>query len=893
MTHRTKMSHHRQCKFPDRVLATDLDGTLIPLQKHPENANDLNRLKKLLLEHPLTLVYVTGRHLASVQGQRIEQNLPRPDWILCDVGTTIYQLDENDEPQEVAAYREHLAEIIVSFPMPKLRETFADLSELRLQEEEKQGPFKLSYYADAETLKNLVAEIQRRILELKAPYSLIASVDPFEGHGLLDLLPRDVSKAYALKWWSDYCKVPHSQVVFAGDSGNDLAALTAGFRAILVANADRRVAHEAYDQLHSPGEFAGHLYLARTPATSGVLEGCRWFHLFPEDQTHHDSMTYPLGATPLSFGRTHFRVWSPERKSVAVELRQRKDIHAHPLTQDKNGYWKGTIEGATSGNLYRYRLDDRISRPDPVSRYQPDGVHGESMIIDPNSFPWSDADWPGVAKPELVIYEMHLGTFTKSGTFRAAMEKLAELKDLGITAVELLPVAQTPGRWNWGYDGVNLFAVRNTYGTPDDFKAFVNACHHLGLAVILDVVYNHLGPEGNYWRDFAPYYSTKHHTPWGDAFAFDGPDAWHVRKFVTENALFWLREYHLDGLRLDAVHCMHDDSQPHILEEIREAVAEFRADHHRQIHLIAEANRYDPKLIPPEPGRPGYDAAWEEDLMHAIYSVITPETNVTHRAYLGPADLAEALEHGFIYTGMPQLRMNAKLRAHISSDPTNLFRTNFVIAVQTHDNVGNQPHGKRIHHLSSPAHQKAAAALVLLYPGIPMLFMGEEFASSAPFRFFVDFEDQRLRRAVDEGRAAEYPLQVWEGAISPSDERAFRDSQLSGSDDPSMFAWYQSLLKLRKHWQDQGLLSPKFLKTFWEPKAQVFGYGYSHPQGEVFVLSRLFPPAESPKPIRVQWQGQLLLDSGAENPAASEGSLEVSGPRAIIGQGTFQIAISE
>ncbi len=592
---------------------------------------------------------------------------------------------------------------------------------------------------------------------------------------------------------------------------------------------------------------------------------------------------------PVDSERTHFRVWAPKCRSVAVELRRGEEVQVHPLSPEETGDFAGTIAGARPGDRYRYRLNEDISRPDPRSRFQPDGVHGESMIVDPAGFAWSDRDWKGIARDDLVIYEAHIGAWTPAGTFRSAIEKLPELKELGATAVEVMPVAQSPGRWNWGYDGVGLFAVQNTLGGPDEFKAFIDACHAQGLAVILDVVYNHVGPEGNYWGEFAPYYSEKHHTPWGDAFAFDGPEAPAVRRFVIENALFWQGEYHLDGLRLDAVHCMADDSPIHILEEIRESVAEFAADAGRRIHLIAESNRYDPVLLPPQPGRPAYDALWCDDIMHSIYSVITPETNVTHRSYVGPEDLAEALEHGFIYQGPPEMRMNQELRAHLSNDPASAFRSAFVIAVQNHDVIGNHPHGLRIHQLASPAHQKAAAALVLLYPSIPLLFMGEEFAASSPFRFFVDFEDQKLRRAVEQGRAGEYPHLDFNDIIAPTDERAFYDSKLSGSDDPSMLGWYKSLLALRRRWQSEGRLVPENLRTFWDAEARLFGLTYSHHDRETFVLSRLYPLHEPPPPVKVQIEGQLILDSSNVDASPHGETIEITEPRGLIGEGTFRV----
>ncbi len=833
--HHNNMSRNLRPNFSDLVLATDLDGTLIPLAEHPQNRTDLQRLAELVRSHRVTLTYVTGRHLASVQHARSEHDLPRPDWIICDVGTTIYQLDQQGQPQEVAAYGEHLETLIAAFPIADLRESLRDLPELRLQEEEKQGRFKLSYYADAGRLKPLVAELEHRLETHDAPYSLIASIDPYDGDGLIDFLPRQVSKAYALKWWCEFAKYERRSIVFAGDSGNDTAALTAGFRAIVVANADRNVALEAYHH-HKERGWENRLVVAGAPATSGLLEGCLRFRLFRDARMEMlENLPLPVGANPLDFHRTHFRVWAPQHESLEVEIQNDIGTRSYALAREADGYFAGIIDDVSPGDLYRYRLDGGMLLPDPVSRFQPHGVHGESQVIDPRSFPWTDQHWEGVRKRDLVIYELHIGAFTPEGTFLAAIEKLDELTELGITAVEVMPVVQTPGRWNWGYDGVDLFAVRNTYGNPDDFKAFIDACHARGLAVILDVVYNHVGPEGNYWAKFAPYYSPKHHTPWGEAFDFDGSEAAHVRRFVVENALYWLREYHLDGLRLDAVHSMADDSPVHVLEDIRAAVAEFKKDTRRQMHLIAEANIYDPVLLPPEQNRPAYDALWCDDIMHSIYAAIAPGVHVTHRDYTGPGDLAESLRHGFLYEGPPERRMNDELRSNRPSDPVNAFRSDFVIALQNHDNVGNHPHGLRVHQLTSPAHQKAAAALILLYPAIPLLFMGEEHAEASPFRFFADFEDEHLRRAVDQGRANEYPHHEWSGAISPTDERAFQESKLAGSDDPTMRGWYRSLLKLRKEWLEQEILEPERLSTIWQPAAHLFGLKYRGAEGSELV----------------------------------------------------------
>ena len=296
-------------------------------------------------------------------------------------------------------------------------------------------------------------------------------------------------------------------------------------------------------------------------------------------------------------------------------------------------------------------------------------MHGESQVFDPDSFAWTDQQWLGIAKRDLVIYELHVGAFTAAGTFRAAIERLHELVELGITAIEIMPVAQSPGRWNWGYDGVGLFAVRNTYGAPDDFKAFVDACHEQGIAVLLDVVYNHLGPEGNYLGDFGPYFSRKHRTPWGEAFNYDGRHAPRVRRFVIENALRRLDEYHLDGLRLDAAHFMFDDSDPHILGQLRDEVARFAGQKGRTLHLMAETNVYDHRLLATgDTGRSGFDAIWCDCLMHAVYSHGVPDVRLTSRKYAGAPDIAEALERGFLYTG-PVMTRRDRLTGRRRKEP--------------------------------------------------------------------------------------------------------------------------------------------------------------------------------------------------------------------------------
>lgn len=862
------------------VLASDLDGTLIPLEDNARNRADLATLAQLIQEHQVGLVFSTGRHLESVHQAIEEQQLPQPEWIICDVGTSIYRRNDSGEFHPVEAYLQHEDDIIAQLPIPELRQLLGAIDGLRLQEEEKQGRHKLSYYADASRLDELVAHVQQELERVEAPYSIIHSVDPFNGDGLIDLLPAKVSKAYALRWWCDYARLSREAVLFAGDSGNDLAALTSGYRAIVMGNADRNVAQQAY-RAHRNAGWHNRLYLARGHATSGLLEGCRWFELFPQ----LDAETDRLGATPVNYRKTHFRVWAPKRERVAVELHTGKKKKRYPLERQADGYFAGTLPRARPGTLYEYVLDDQVARPDPTSRFQPKGVHGPSQVVDPNSYPWTDSEWTGIEKRDLVIYELHVGTWTKEGTFRAAINRLPELVELGITAVEVMPVAQSPGRWNWGYDGVNLFAVRNSYGGPEEFKAFIDACHQHGLAVLLDVVYNHLGPEGNYLADFGPYFSTKHHTPWGQALNFDGKHSGPVRNYILENARYWLEEYHLDGLRLDAVLFMIDDSEPTILQEVRREVAKLTRRTHRKMHMIAEANVYDRNMLISNAESLAYDAIWCDCLMHAIYSHAVPELKLTAREYQGPGDLEEALRYGYVYSGKERTRVSAEQRQALVDDPHDRAHiASFVTALQTHDSVGNHPQGKRFHQLASKSFQRAAAALVLLYPSIPLVFMGEEYAAETPFPFFADFEDYRLRQAVDRGRTHEYPHHDWGDSLLPSEAAAFYDAKCHDRDshDRQMFAWYQQLIALRKQGLAEGWLAIETMTPVYDSEQDIFALRFQGPDGtHVSIRARLTALSEtSAQPIAVPLEGELLLSS--ENTEVRGGQIQLHPQHAII-----------
>ncbi|MCA9133571.1 MAG: malto-oligosyltrehalose trehalohydrolase, partial [Planctomycetales bacterium] len=472
---------------------------------------------------------------------------------------------------------------------------------------------------------------------------------------------------------------------------------------------------------------------------------------------------------------TLFRIWAPACQNLELELQHADGQQRLPMIAGENGFFERDVPGVGAGTRYRYWLPSPqglVPRPDPASRFQPEGVHGWSQVVDPQHFPWTDGSWRGVAKQSLVIYELHLGAFTSAGTYLAAIERLAELQELGINAVELMPLAESAGKWNWGYDGVNFFAPRHTYGTPDEFRQFVDAAHGRGMAVLLDVVYNHLGPEGNYLRDFGDYLSDRHSTAWGDAPNFDSPDpavARIVRDFFLANVSHWIEDYHLDGLRIDAVHCMADDSEPHIARELAVVMDGMRGRFQRELHLIAESNVYDPQLLGSlaEEGH-GYDAVWCDDFLHAVYAVLRPNEHMSQRRY-EPSDMRATLRRGFVFQGTLS---TARQRIPLAEDSPQAPLESLVFSIQNHDFIGNHPLGKRLHQLTSDDAHRAAAALLLLYPAIPMLFMGEEFACDNPFHFFVDYGDANLRDAVERGRHAEYPQHDWSEGGSPLDPSA-------------------------------------------------------------------------------------------------------------------------
>jgi maltooligosyltrehalose trehalohydrolase len=455
---------------------------------------------------------------------------------------------------------------------------------------------------------------------------------------------------------------------------------------------------------------------------------------------------------------------------------------------------------ARPGDRYFYIVDQNKPVPDPVSRLLPEGVHGPTEIVNREKFIWSDANWRGLPLRDYVIYELHIGTFTQEGTFDAVIGKLPYLKKLGVTVIEIMPVAAFPGTRNWGYDGVSPYAVQASYGGPDELKRLINAAHQIGLCVMLDVVYNHLGNEGNYLRLFGPYFTSQHQTPWGEAINYDQPGSEGVRRYFAENALYWIREYHIDGLRLDAVQTIKDDSAKHILAEIAEDVAALAAELGREACVIAETDENDEKLVrPAQDGGFGLHAIWSDDFHHAIHALFTGERKGYYQDFGRPQQIVRALQDGFVYQGEPFQFWRGRPRGTSSA---NMPAAAHVICIQNHDQVGNRARGERLTALVPRGARMLAAALLLLAPETPLLFMGQEYDEPNPFQFFTDYGDPALQKAVREGRRQEFKDFDFSGdsVPDPQDPSTFNRSKLHWrltEGENSMLDWYTALLVLR------------------------------------------------------------------------------------------------
>lgn len=506
-----------------------------------------------------------------------------------------------------------------------------------------------------------------------------------------------------------------------------------------------------------------------------------------------------LGAVVLRDNVCSFRVWAPHADRVDVSISEPRHRNV-PMQAEGCGYFHAVAEDLSVGALYRYRLNNSNERPDPASRYQPTGVHGPSQIVE-EKFEWSDYSWRGLSLEKYVFYELHVGTFTPQGTLEAIIPRLKTLKKLGVTAIELMPVAQFPGERNWGYDGVYPYAVQASYGGPLALKAFVNACHLEGIAVVLDVVYNHLGPEGNYLADFGPYFTDSYKTPWGQAINFDGAGSDEVRRYFIENALQWITDFRIDALRLDAIHAIVDPSAQTFLEELGAAVHTRAKDLGRDVYLVPESNRNDARVVTArEQGGWGFDAVWNDDFHHSLHVLLTGEQNGYYEDYRGIEDLARCYQDGFLYAG----RYSRFRQKRYGSSSKEIPAKRFVVFAQNHDQVGNRRVGDRLSKSLSFDQLKLAAGTILLSPYLPLLFMGEEYGELAPFQYFVNHGDGALIDAVRRGRREEFARFGWEGDIpDPQGESTFLDCKLNWDlqtvkGHRILWEFYQELLRIRR-----------------------------------------------------------------------------------------------
>ena len=488
-----------------------------------------------------------------------------------------------------------------------------------------------------------------------------------------------------------------------------------------------------------------------------------------------------FGASVRSGYSVEFRVWAPNLTNLAVRVmggNEGEPSRTIPMRQSSDSEFVATVPQVGAGADYVYVLDGERERPDPVSRWQPGGVHAPSRVVDPASFRWSDQGWSGIPLRDFIIYELHTGTFTREGTFESMIPRLPYLRDLGITAIEIMPVAEVPGNRNWGYDGASLYAPQSSYGGPTGLKKLVDACHQHGLAVVLDVVYNHLGPEGNYLPEFAPCFTDTHHTPWGKAINFDGPESDGVRRFIIDNALYWLTEYHVDALRLDAIHGIYDFGARHILDELSQAFQDQARRLQRQAWLIAESDLEDVRIINPRAkGGYAFDAQWHDDFHHALYALLTGQREGFLMDFGAVANLSKSVTEGFVF----DWKYSHYRRRHYGSSSKNRPGEQFVGFIQNHDQVANTSRGKRLSSLVSSGQQKLAAVLTLSSPFLPLLFMGEEYGETAPFLYFTSFDDPGLAAAVTAGRKKELG--------SHYSESEFADPQAPGTFEHCKLDW--------------------------------------------------------------------------------------------------------
>ena len=506
------------------------------------------------------------------------------------------------------------------------------------------------------------------------------------------------------------------------------------------------------------------------------------------------------GAEYLGNNNCEFTVWAPFADDISLKITKPTE-QVILMKKNEKHYWKVKANNIIPGTKYFYKINNDKERPDPASNFQPDDVHGPSQVIDHTEFKWTDNEWKGISIDEAVFYEIHTGTFTTEGTFEAAISRIDDLKDLGISAIEIMPVSQFPDGRNWGYDGTYVYAPDKFYGSPDSLKKLINACHEKNIAVVLDLVYNHFGPEGNYANEFGPYFTHKYKTPWGMSVNFDGEYSDEVRNFFISNVLFWFTKYHIDGIRLDAIHEIYDMSAKHILQEINENVEKLSADDKKKRMVIAESDLNDVKIIKPiDQGGYGCTAQWSDDFHHAVHSVLTNEDTGYYEDFGKVENIADALRNSFVYAGTYSHHRKRR-HGNIAND---VPVSKFVINIQNHDQIGNRAFGERLSSLVTFDALKLACATMFLSPYIPLIFMGEEYAEKAPFLFFVSYLDSDLIHSVREGRKKEFSSFKWQGEIpDPQSESTFLKSKLNWNlkdegNHKQLRNFYKELLRLRK-----------------------------------------------------------------------------------------------
>jgi maltooligosyltrehalose trehalohydrolase len=597
-----------------------------------------------------------------------------------------------------------------------------------------------------------------------------------------------------------------------------------------------------------------------------------------------------LGATYSTEGTCRFYLWAPKAESVALRLLDPEErlVQMEPL---KDGYYRAIVEGVQPGTRYFYHLDGDRDRPDPASRFQPEGVHGPSQVVDSN-FPWEDHAWSGIPLQQYILYELHVGTFTPEGTFEAIIPHLPWLKELGVTAIEIMPVAQFPGARNWGYDGVGPFAVQDSYGGPEGFKKLINACHQAGLAVVLDVVYNHLGAEGNYLWDYGPYFTERYKTPWGSSVNFDGPGSDQVRRYFIENAVYFLREFRIDALRLDAIHAMLDFSAGTFLEEMS-AVVDREAVHlNRRVYLIAESDLNDARVVRSRENHGyGLDAQWSDDFHHSMHVLLTGETQGYYQDFVDSEGaeplqfLAKALTEGYVYSGQ---YAPARGRRHGNSS-REIPAHRFVVCIQNHDQVGNRMEGERISSLISWERLKLGVGVLLLSPYIPLLFMGEEYGETAPFLYFVSHTDEHLVEMVRQGRKEEFSHFMSHGEPpDPYAEETFQRTKLNHAlakegKHRELRELYRTLIHVRKSIPALTLLSKEDMAVHAYEEEQVLLLRRWAGDNQIIAFFNFNnQPVTLPLPIPAgQWTKLTDSDLGKSklpNGIDSQGKVEITIP---------------